>query len=269
MILFGDSGADQVAGGQLRSLPLTPCHSSPLANEMNEFSQALLAYHNGDLSAEFVIRRDDVYQSRIPASGFFEDSKFPPLESIALERCSGRVLDVGAAAGRHSLSLIRRGLDVTALDVLPEMESILRDRGADQVVISDIMTFSQDQFDTLLMLMNGIGMVGTIESLGEFLRHAHQIVAPEGQILCDSVDVSVTTNPTHVAYRNQNAEKGSPLGQQTFTIEYNGVAGKPFHWLNIDFESLNAISHVEGWNTELIAQEEDGHFLCRLTKTTG
>lgn len=84
--------------------------------------------------------------------------------------------------------------------------SILRDRGVEQVVISDIMAFSQEQFDTVLMLMNGIGMVGTIEDLRKFLRHAHRIVTPGGQILCDSVDVSVTANPTHVAYRNQNAD---------------------------------------------------------------
>lgn len=236
---------------------------------MNEFSQALWAYHNGDLSAEFLIRRDDGYQDRVPVSVFFDESDFSSLESKALDLCAGKVLDVGAAAGRHSLSLVRRGLNVTSLDILPEMESILRDRGAEQVVISDIMAFSHEQFDTVLMLMNGIGMVGTIEDLKKFLRHAHRIVTPGGQILCDSVDVSVTSNPTHVAYRNQNADRGSPLGQQTLTIEYNGIAGKPFHWIHIDFEFLAGISRDEGWDSELIVQDEGGHFLCRLTKSTG
>jgi SAM-dependent methyltransferase len=236
---------------------------------MNEFSQALLAYHNGDFAAEFLIRRDDGYQDRVPVSLFFDGSKFSPLECKALDLCSGRVLDVGAAAGRHSLSLIRRGRDVTSLDILPEMESILWDRGAEQIVISDIMAFSQEAFDTVLMLMNGIGMVGTLGDLREFLRNAHRIVSPGGQILCDSVDVSVTSNATHVAYRNQNAERGNPLGQQTLTIEYNGIAGKPFPWIHIDFESLAQISGAEGWDSELITQDEGGHFLCRLTKSTG
>lgn len=236
---------------------------------MNEFAQALLAYHNGDLSAEFLIRRDDGYQDRVPVSVFFDDSEFSPLESKALDLCAGRVLDVGAAAGRHSLSLIRRGLNVTSLDILPEMESLLRERGAEQVVISDIMAFSQEPFDTVLMLMNGIGMVGTLENIRKFLRHAHRIVTPEGQVICDSVDVSVTSNSTHVAYRNQNADRGDPLGQQMLTIEYNGIVGRPFHWIHIDFESLAEISRDEGWDSELIAQDEGGHFLCRLTKSNG
>jgi len=236
---------------------------------MNEFSQALLAYHNGDFSAELLIRRDDGFQDRVPASVFFDESEFSSLDHKALDLCVGRILDVGAAAGRHSLSLVRSGMNVTSMDILPEMESILRDRGAEQVVISDIMAFSQNQFDTLLMLMNGIGMVGTIEGLRKFLRHAHRIVTPEGQILCDSVDVSVTSNPIHVAYRNQNADREIPLGQQTLTIEYDGISGKPFNWIHIDFESLVKISRTEGWNSELIDQDDGGHFLSRLTKRAG
>jgi SAM-dependent methyltransferase len=178
-------------------------------------------------------------------------------------------VDVGAAAGRHSLNLLRRGLDVTALDILPEMESILRERGVNQVVITDIVDFNRDPFDTLLMLMNGIGMVGSIERLRSFLRHAHRIVTPGGQILCDSTDVSVTSSPLHVAYRQQNSERGNPLGLQTLTIDYDGIAGKPFHWLHIDFETLAKLSRDEGWDSERIVQDEDGHFLCRLTKSEG
>ena len=138
---------------------------------MNEFSQALLAYHNGDLSADFLIQRDDGFQDRVPVSVFFDESEFSSLERKALYLCAGRVLDVGAAAGRHSLSLIRRGMNVTSLDILPEMEWIL-------------MAFSQNQFETVLMLMNGIGMVETIKDYRKFLRHADRIVTPGGQILC-------------------------------------------------------------------------------------
>jgi len=180
---------------------------------MNPFASALSAFHSGDLSAAFVIRRDDGFEQQVSTSIFFSDDKFSALESLALDLCEGRTLDIGGAAGRHSLALIRRGLDVTCLDILPDMEVILRDRGVDQIVISDVFTFSGERFDTLLMLMNGIGMAGTPEGLDRFLQHAHQIIRPGGQILCDSIDVSVTSDPVHAAYRERNLKLGRAPGQ--------------------------------------------------------
>jgi SAM-dependent methyltransferase len=231
---------------------------------MNPFSQALAAYHAGDHSAEFLIRRDDGFQQRVPASVFFEGTAFPILEAKSLDLCRGRVLDVGAAAGRHSLELSRRGLEVTSLDILPAMESILRERGIARLVIADVMQFTGAQADTVLMLMNGIGMVGTPDRLDGFLQHAHGLVAPGGQILCDSIDVSVTTDPIHVAYREQNVARGRQPGQQTFTMSYQGEAGAPFDWFHLDFQTLSEYARKTGWQAELLASEPNGHYLCRL-----
>jgi SAM-dependent methyltransferase len=161
----------------------------------------------------------------VPASVFFADDEFPPLETRALDLCKGHILDIGAAAGRHSLHLIRRALQVTSLDILPETEAILRDRGVIHVVASDILTFTGERFDTLLMLMNGIGMVGTLDGLDRFLRHAHEITSPSGQIICDSIDVSVTSDPIHSAYRQRNLTLGRQPGHQTFTMTYGETTG--------------------------------------------
>jgi SAM-dependent methyltransferase len=238
-------------------------------NPINPFACALSAFHSGDLSAAFVIRRDDGFQQQVPASIFFSDDDFPSLESLALDLCEGRILDIGGAAGRHSLELIRRGLAVTSLDILPDMEVILRDRGVDQIVISDVFTFSGVRFDTLLMLMNGIGMVGIPGGLDRFLQHAHQIIRPGGQIICDSIDVSVTSDPAHAAYRQRNLKLGRPPGQQTFTMTYKTVTGEPFDWLHIDFASLSDHCGGVDWHATLISQEPSGHYLCRLTETCG
>ncbi len=233
---------------------------------MSPLSSALRAYHAGDLSAAFIIRRDDGFERRIPASAFFADGELPPIEAQALALCRGRILDVGTGAGRHSLNLIRRGYVVTSLEVLPEMEAILHDRGVRRVVISDLFAFNGESFDTLLLLMNGIGMVGTLEGLNRFLHHAHRIVEPNGQILCDSVDVSMTNDPVHVAYRRRNVERGRPPGQQTFTMIHQALTGDEFHWLHVDFGSLAEHCRGAGWLAELIAQKPNGHYLCRLSK---
>ena len=174
---------------------------------------------------------------------------------------------MGCAVGRHSLALLRCGFAVTSLDILPEMESILNDRGQGDVVNADVMEFSGRRFDTLLMLMNGIGMVGSMEGLVRFLRHAHELVLPGGQIVCDSIDVNVTTDPQHIAYRKLNLAAGRPAGQQVFTIEYDGEDADRFDWLHIDFPSLAYAAQASGWEAEILDKEDSGHYLCKLIQT--
>jgi hypothetical protein len=38
----------------------------------------------------------------------------------------------------------------------------------------------------------GIGLAGSPQRIDEFLRHAQRLVSPDGQILCDSIDVCIT-----------------------------------------------------------------------------
>jgi len=231
---------------------------------MNPFSRALTDFHAGISDATFTIRRDDGYHQRVPAALFFESENFPAIEKCALNECRGSVLDIGSAAGRHALELVRRGHKVTSLDILPEMEQIMRDRGQTDVVIADVLQFSGQRFDTLLMLMNGIGMVGSIDGLERFLQHAHQLIAPEGQILCDSIDVRFTQDPLHSAYREKNLTAGRPAGLQEFVIEYKGEDSTQFNWLHIDFPSLSKICESTGWKAELIESDCSGHYACKL-----
>lgn len=231
---------------------------------MNPFACALAAYHKGELTADFIIRRDDGFQQFVPASAFFSE-EFSNLERIALESCTGRILDIGAAAGRHSLALIRQGHQVTALDILPTMKEILLERGIPDIAIADIKSYGERRFDTLLMLMNGIGMVGNLPSLDLFLSHAHSLLTPGGQILCDSIDVEKTDNPTHVAYRERNISRGMPPGQQTFTIHHDGTEGEPFDLVHLGFHTLSKHAEQCDWTAELLTQEPNGQYLARLT----
>jgi len=109
-------------------------------------------------------------------------------------------------------------------------------------------------------------MVGTLDRLDRFLTHAHKITTQSGQIICDSIDVSVTSDPIHTAYRQRNVSVGRPLGQQTFTMTYNDHTGESFDWLHIGFEDLSIHASRAGWDAQIIDSEEDGHYLCRLTK---
>jgi hypothetical protein len=157
-------------------------------------------------------------------------------------------------------------LDVWSLNILPKAKQIMSERMLPHPLIGDIMSWTERSYDTVLMLMNGIGMVGTPQRLDDFLHRAHRLCAAGGQILCDSIDVSVAQAPVHIRYRAKNIEHGLYAGQQRFRIRYEGVMGDSFDWLHIDFLSLARHSRAAGWNCQLILEETDGHYLARISR---
>lgn len=60
---------------------------------------------------------------------FREEKDMSDIERKALELARGRVLDVGAGAGCHSLVLQNRGLEVTAIDISPLSVQVQQERG--------------------------------------------------------------------------------------------------------------------------------------------
>jgi len=117
---------------------------------MEPFGMALLAYFEGCANAELIVRRDNGKEAPLPVSLFFrEQSDFTAIEKAAIELCKGRVLDVGAGTGLHSMVLHRRGLPVTAIDISPQAVTIMRQRGLKDAHCADIFKFQDGHFDTL------------------------------------------------------------------------------------------------------------------------
>ena len=140
---------------------------------------ALRDYLNGDTGAEVVVRDENGEAECVPAQVFFRGpGEFSALEDVALDLCGGRVLDVGAGAGSHSLALQDRGLSVVALDLAEEAVEVMRRRGVHDAHRGDIFSWDGEEFDTLLLLMNGVGVVGTLEGLDRFLQVAQRLLAP-------------------------------------------------------------------------------------------
>jgi hypothetical protein len=74
------------------------------SNAMVPHGLALFAYSRGDRQAQLTIRREDGIEDAIPVSHFFRPpEQFFPIEVAALGRCRGRVLDIGAGTGLHSV----------------------------------------------------------------------------------------------------------------------------------------------------------------------
>jgi SAM-dependent methyltransferase len=218
---------------------------------------ALRDFLAGDLDAEVIVRAEDGEEERTPARVFFRGpADFSALDEAALDLCRGRVLDVGAGAGCHSLVLQERGLSVTALDVSPEAVEVMRRRGVRDVRCGDVITFAGERFDTLLILMNGIGLVGTLYGLDRFLRDVPRLVADGGQILLDSFDPGPPDAEPPRGY----------AGEMRFQLEYRGVRGAYYDFVFLDFETLRRRADRAGWRCDSIWQEDEGHYLARLTR---
>ena len=225
------------------------------------------AYHSGRHDVTIVVY-DDYERDEAPLFYFFrEPDQFPPIEQIALDHCRGRVLDVGAGSGCHSLELQRRGLQVTAIEILPGLVNILRERGVRDVRQATWMDLQVGEpFDTMLMMMNGIGLAETLAGLDRFFRDAGRLLQPDGQVLADSTDVRVKMDPE--ARRTGRLERpdGRYIGELHFQLEFEGSKGPPFGQLYIDPETLRQKAKAGGWGFEILREpDEYGNYLVRLT----
>jgi SAM-dependent methyltransferase len=235
-------------------------------NAWKPHAEAMQAYHRGNADAVIVVY-DDFERDEVPVSYFFRGpDQFPPYEQLALDLCRGRVLDVGAGSGCHSLELQTRGFDVTAIEVLPELVEILRERGVRQAEVASWMDVEAGTFDTVLMLMNGLGLAETLTGLRKFFREAGRLLRPGGQIIADSTDVRVRMDPEAGRTGELRRRDGRYIGELHFQLEFDGRKGAPFPQLYVDPDTLLRAAQQGGWHAEIVRSPDgSGHYLVRLT----
>ena len=200
----------------------------------------------------------------LPVSYLFRNYKeMNALEKKALELASGKVLDVGAGAGSHSLYLQNdKKLEVTALDISPKSIEICKERGIKNAICEDLLQYSDKDFDTILLLMNGTGIFQSLEKIDEYLQKLKGLISENGQILIDSTDI---------LYMYDQDEDGGVLvpadgyyGELDYYIHYKGESEKPMKWLYLDFNTLKNAAVANGFKIQKIKQLEDS-YLAQLT----
>ncbi|MFX0076411.1 MAG: class I SAM-dependent methyltransferase [Candidatus Hermodarchaeota archaeon] len=234
---------------------------------MEPFGLALKDYWKGNISAKVMFYRDDgLIDEYFVKHCFREPDEFSELEKKALNLCSGKVLDVGAGVGPHSLFLQAMGFDVYSLDISAEACDIMKRRGLKNVSCSDIYDLQKGNFDTILLLGRAIGLAGDLEGMVEFLEHCKNLLSSKGKIILDSLDVRVTTKPDHLAYQERNKKIGRYIGVVGLKMEYNGHYGQEFKLLHIDPDTLKTIAVELSWKVKILHQEENGDFLAKISK---
>lgn len=228
------------------------------------FGTAILDYQTNnspeDISTETNISEADAMEVSYLFRSYQE---MPKLEQKALQLAKGKILDVGCGAGSHSLYLQEKGLEVTSIDISENAIKACALRGVQNAQVQNVLDLDpKDKFDSILLLMNGTGIFGTLDQTSKYLQKLKSLLAPNGQILVDSSDI---------IYMFDEDEDGSKwisadgyYGELTFTISYKNQTEEAFPWLYLDYNTLQNAAHANGLECELVTEGAHFDYLARL-----
>ena len=256
-----------------------------LSADKDPMGAAIFDFQKQGKAARLRVLSSMFEEDEMPVKHLFRSiPEMPVLEQKALQLAKGRVLDIGAGSGCHTLALQEKGLEVKAIDISPLSCEAMKLRGvkdAECINLFDPHLSSgnhsgenqenhsrenQEQFeggfDTILLLMNGTGIAGKIEHLPALFQRLKALLNPGGQILIDSSDLKYI-------YENEDGSfdinlNGAYYGEVDYQMIYKDEKGDRFDWLYVDFPLLKSIAETCGLHGELVAEGEHYDYLARI-----
>lgn len=232
--------------------------------ENDIFGIAIQDFYNGEKNAVIKVISEDFDEDEIPVTYLFRAfNEMPSIEQKALNFSTGKVLDVGCGAGSHSLYLkTKKKLEVTAIDTSAGAIKMIKQQGIASAFCENFYNH-KGKYDTILMLMNGCGIVENLENFSIFFDQLKSLLNKNGQVLLDSSDLIYL-------FENENGEfwvdaaKGY-YGEMKYQIAYKNKISEPFNWLYVDYNTLQRAATLNGFNCELICEGEHYDYLAKLT----
>ena len=223
---------------------------------------ALLDHHRSGRPRRVEATRADGVCFEIETEEYFTLSgQLGELDACAMERCSGRVLDVGAGAGRHALALQERGCEVVAIDLSPLCVALCETRGVRDARTFDVLALGPEaplgQFDTIFFGMQTIGVAGGVRTLGKMLARLRSSLLPGGCIIADS-------SALREAWDGQIADTSPTRGEIVLSTRYRGWRGEPFPWLYLAEKDLCVVAEGAGFEVEHLGSVPSGEYLVAL-----
>ncbi|SNQ46090.1 Methylase involved in ubiquinone/menaquinone biosynthesis [Frankia canadensis] len=197
-----------------------------------------------------VLERDDGRVDVEDAARYFAGPDgWIPTERWACAQAVGRVLDVGCGAGRHLLALSGAGHDAVGLEPSAGAAAIARERGGEVVQATVTQPgIGLGAFDTIMMLGNNLGLLGSRERAPEVLASLAALAAPWARLLGCGMDPYRTADDGHLAYHAWNIERGRLPGQATLRVRDGAMATEWFDYLFLSPDELARLLEDSPWS---------------------
>ena len=238
--------------------------TSLLSPNKDPMGAAIADYFAKGKSAKLRVLSSQFEEDEIPTEQLFRTyDEMPELEQEALKLASGRILDCGAGSGCHALALQEMGKDVEAIDISPLSVEVMKKRGVKEAYCVNLFDENYLQkFDTILMLMNGSGIIGKLENMGAFFTKMKQLLNPGGCIYMDSSDLRYLFEDEDGSFLIDLA--AGYYGEIDFRMQYKQIKGEPFDWLYVDFQTLSYYANENGFKAEMVKEGEHYDYLACL-----
>jgi len=233
----------------------------PLPVDKDPVGHAIADFYKNKKADHLWVYSDICEKDEIPVSYLFRSfKKMPNIEQHALKFCTGKILDIGAAAGAHSLYLQKQNKEVTALEISELAIQTMKKRGVTNLINADFYKYKPEiKFDTLLFVMNGIGIAGTLKNLNNFFTKCSELLQLKGQVLLDSSDL------IYMFDKEDDKPVNKYYGEVRYVMSYKDIISDAFNWLFIDFETLRIKAYEFGFKCEKIVEGKHYNYLARLT----
>jgi len=239
-----------------------------LRPEEDAYGQELWAHHSGKESSE-IIERDDGYVDMLDPQVYFSEYRdWPPIEQRAVDLAYGRVLDIGCGAGRHSLYLQSKGLDVTGIDQSPLAIKVCGLRGLRkaEVMSIDDLSFPANRFDTILMLGNNFGLFGSLKKARRLLERISRLTSQKALIIAASRDPYKTSEIAHLRYHELNKNRDRMGGQLRIRVRFHEYATPWFDYLIVSKDEMKQILHGTTWRIREYIDSGNSKYVAILAK---
>lgn len=235
-----------------------------LPKDKDPMGAAIAEYHRTGRAGTLRVFSSQFDEDEIPVEQLFRTlDEMPAIEQRALAMARGKVLDVGAGSGCHALALQEMGKVVTAIDISELSVEVMRLRGVEDARAIDLYDeHFVERYDTILLLMNGSGIIGNIAGMERFFYRMKQLLRPGGCIYMDSSDLKYLFEEEDGSYLIDVA--GDYYGMVDFRMQYKQIKGEAFDWLYIDFDTLAYYAEQYGFCAELVCQGEHYDYLASL-----
>ncbi len=230
-----------------------------MTQQFNPFVEALMDYVECQTEHSLMLHNSYGEPEEMSVEVFFREGEdLSELEQLALSACTGSILDLGAGAGALSMVLQDQNQCVTALENDAGCVQLMQALGVNKVKHQDFWDY-KDQFDTVLAMMNGLGLAGTLDVVPKFLQKCMALLKPGGQLIFDSSDISYL-------YAGEAEDKAFDYyGEVRYRYEYKNQLGDWFDWVYVDEDTLFGICKELKLNFEVLYTDDYQQYLGRIT----